>query len=353
MDGRFSYFESRIGAQKVKPAISNFATSWSNKARTGLRKSLSCGFKPKSEALYRVWNLVLATLVGLLAAPVIAAIALVLLITSGRPIFYTGLRYGRDRRTFNIVKFRTLQVGAEQMIGSTTVEDSSSLVTPVGRFLRQTRLDELPQVWNVIRGDMNFLGPRPVRPVIADECDATIPNYNRRFDVKPGIIGHVQIFMPHGTPKRIRARYNNILVRRDVNLLGEVALMAFTAYRMLYLAMRPVIRRIRHRVPALPTTEIEFSNARTARKDKRLVVQITPGGQLVAEWSGNKPFEARGTRIVFAKCNHLNSKVHVPVRLNRSYQRDARGNQLFEVCPETPTGRFLIERHILSKSFGS
>jgi len=199
------------------------------------RKIASFGFRPKNSVLHRAWNIAVSLAILVCVLPVFAILIPLVLILSGRPVFYAGERIGKDGRPFNIFKFRTLNTEAENKIGANVVANDSELITPIGRILRDTRLDELPQLVNVLRGDMNMIGPRPVRRVICEENRKTVKNYNIRFRVKPGLLGHTQIFCPHGTSKAIRARYNNILVNRDTSLLGEASLVIFSALTSLKL----------------------------------------------------------------------------------------------------------------------
>jgi lipopolysaccharide/colanic/teichoic acid biosynthesis glycosyltransferase len=130
---------------------------------------------------------------------VIVAIAGVQLVSSGRPVFYRGLRVGRDGRTFTMVKFRTLRPGAESRLALNPGPELSRLseleASRFGRMLRTSQLDELPQLWNVLRGDMSIVGPRPIRPVFFDELTHDIPQYWQRLVVRPGLGGLAQLRM--------------------------------------------------------------------------------------------------------------------------------------------------------------
>jgi hypothetical protein len=117
------------------------------------------------------------------------------------------------------------------------------LETLLGKALRDTRLDELPQLLNVLMGDMNMLGPRPVRPSITEQCRAKVPNYDVRFEVKPGIIGYTQALMPHSADKVIRARVNTMLCRRPVNLLQELLFIIVTALSVIEWTLRVAWRQ--------------------------------------------------------------------------------------------------------------
>src|SRR3546814_779337 len=121
--------------------------------------------------------------------------------------------------------------------------EGSNLETPLGRFLRYTRLDELPQLINVLMGDMNLMGPRPVRPEIADVVGGSITQYDLRFSVKPGLVGYTQCLMLHGTPKRMRNRLNARLCKQPASPLRELVFVAITGVAVLRCALRTLIER--------------------------------------------------------------------------------------------------------------
>jgi lipopolysaccharide/colanic/teichoic acid biosynthesis glycosyltransferase len=133
----------------------------------------------------------------LVASPLIALIALTLLLTSGRPLLYRGERVGRDGRLFHMLKFRTLRRGAEERLGPYLGEElvrrTREETTAVGRRLRAAQLDELPQLWNVLRGDMSLVGPRPIRPRFFEELASELPAYWQRLVVRPGLTGFAQV----------------------------------------------------------------------------------------------------------------------------------------------------------------
>jgi lipopolysaccharide/colanic/teichoic acid biosynthesis glycosyltransferase len=133
----------------------------------------------------------------MVAAPVLLACALVVLVTSGRPLFYRGSRVGRNGHLFVMYKLRTLRADAETrlepFLGPELTQLTSSELTGVGRLLRAGKLDELPQLWNVVRGDMSLVGPRPIRPAFFEELCATIPAYWQRLVVRPGMTGLAQL----------------------------------------------------------------------------------------------------------------------------------------------------------------
>jgi len=166
--------------------------------------------RERSEVLARALNVTVAAVALILLAPLFLLVALAVKLTSAGPVFYSQVRVGVDRRygqkstydrrgydhggkPFLMIKFRTMQVNAEVNGRAVWAVKNDPRVTKVGNLLRRTRLDELPQLWNVIRGDMNVVGPRPERPTIFADLRRTIPEYSMRQRVKPGITGWAQI----------------------------------------------------------------------------------------------------------------------------------------------------------------
>jgi exopolysaccharide biosynthesis polyprenyl glycosylphosphotransferase len=120
-------------------------------------------------------------------------IALVIKRTSKGPTFYTQERMGLDGKAFHVYKFRSMYLGAEDETGPIWARDNDPRCTPVGRWLRRFDLDELPQLWNVLRGDMSIVGPRPERPYFVEQFKHRIPQYMLRHKVKAGITGWAQV----------------------------------------------------------------------------------------------------------------------------------------------------------------
>ncbi len=145
----------------------------------------------------RILDAVLAAFFLILLSPVALVIALLVLATSGRPVLYRGQRVGRRGRFFEMLKFRTLRPGAElrigQYLGEELVARTESELTPLGRWLKASQLDEIPQLWNVLRGDMSFVGPRPIRPRFFAELAHDLPAYWQRLVVRPGLTGFAQV----------------------------------------------------------------------------------------------------------------------------------------------------------------
>jgi len=145
----------------------------------------------------RALDLFFTAVFGVLLVPVAAAIALLLLVTSGRPVLYRGERVGRGGRFFTMLKFRTLNRDAESRLGPYLGEElvrrTESEYTRVGRWLKASQLDEIPQLWNVLRGEMSFVGPRPIRARFFAELANDLPAYWQRLVVQPGLTGLAQV----------------------------------------------------------------------------------------------------------------------------------------------------------------
>jgi Undecaprenyl-phosphate glucose phosphotransferase len=172
----------------------------------GLRESPHFGL---NIVVKRMMDVVLSALALVLLSPLMAVIAVLVKLTSPGPIFYRQERCGLNGRTFYMLKFRSLRVDAEQKTGAVWAVRNDPRRTRVGAFLRKTSLDELPQLWNVLKGDMSLVGPRPERPVFIQQFSKTIPNYMARHCVKAGITGWAQVHGWRGnTSLRKRLQYD-------------------------------------------------------------------------------------------------------------------------------------------------
>ena len=167
--------------------------------------------------IYKRLASILVSMVGLvLTLPLLPFIVLAIKLTSPGRLLYHQKRVGKDGAIFHCHKFRTMRADAEADTGPTWADDDDPRITPVGRFLRVTRLDEIPQLWNVLRGEMSLIGPRPERPEFVEWLKQEIPHYNLRHTVRPGITGWAQIRYKYGSSvedAREKLRYDLFYIK--------------------------------------------------------------------------------------------------------------------------------------------
>ncbi len=210
--------------------------------------------RSRSEVANRIVNVMIAAVAIIVLAPIFVIVALLVRLTSPGPILYTQTRVGIDRRSrralalydrrardaggsvFTIYKFRSMYVDAERASGVVWAKPDDPRATPVGRFLRKTRLDELPQLFNVLKGDMNIVGPRPERPTIVAQLRKDISEYGLRHRAKPGITGLAQISHAYDQSLddvRQKIRYDLEYLRRQ-SVAEDVRIMLKTVPVMLF-----------------------------------------------------------------------------------------------------------------------
>ena len=181
-----AFYEREMGklfVRELKPSQLIFAEGF--RVRPGMRR------------LKRLLDLIVATAGLLLASPLMLLTALAIAIDSPGPILYRQVRAGELGHAFTLYKFRSMRADAESR-GARFAEKNDPRITRVGRFIRKTRIDELPQLCNVLRGEMSMVGPRPERPVFIEQLEQELPYFKQRLYVKPGITGHAQVRSPYG-----------------------------------------------------------------------------------------------------------------------------------------------------------
>jgi sugar transferase (PEP-CTERM system associated) len=206
----------RLSVESLRPSSLIFAK--------GFRRSAV------SKKLKRWLDVVCSAFGLVLSFPICVAVALAIKLDSHGPMFYTQERVGQDDRVFRLVKFRSMRNDAEEN-GPKWAGTNDDRVTRVGRFIRKCRLDEIPQMFNVLKGEMSFIGPRPERPFFVETLSREIPYYSQRHAVKPGISGWAQIRYPYGASQedaREKLKYDLYYIKH-LSLLFDISIIFETA----------------------------------------------------------------------------------------------------------------------------
>jgi lipopolysaccharide/colanic/teichoic acid biosynthesis glycosyltransferase len=201
------------------------------------------GYITSSVLLNRGVNLVLSVFFMILLMPVIVVVIPVVIFVNGWPLIYAGVRLGKNKKQFIMYKFRTLPKDFEQQYDGQLVSYQHGYRLPwFSRFMRDTRLDEIPQLVNIFKGDMDFVGPRPVRPSVYKAVCQSINGYDKRFSVNPGLIGYSQLFTPHSTPKRIRSFIDNRATRYNKNILCDILIIFLAGFGVILKIVQLIYR---------------------------------------------------------------------------------------------------------------
>jgi len=175
----------------------------------------------------RLFDIVLSLFGIVITSPLMIIIAILIRATSKGPAIYRQTRITVGNREFKMLKFRTMYENAEEKTGPVLSSDDDPRVTKVGRVLRNLRLDELPQLFNVLKGDMSFVGPRPERPFFVEQYSRDIPEYTHRYLVKAGMTGYAQIYGKYDTSAVDKLKYD-LLYIRDYSLMLDIKLILQT-----------------------------------------------------------------------------------------------------------------------------
>ena len=180
--------------------------------------------KIEQRVVKRLIDIVCAVMLLVIAFPFMLLTAIVIKMYDGGPVLYKQIRCTRDSREFSILKFRSMRVDAEKDGVARLAAKNDSRITPVGKFIRAVRIDELPQLFNILKGDMSFIGPRPERPEIIEEYMETMPEFAFRMKVKAGLAGYAQVYGKYNTTPYDKLKLDltyieNYSVWLDLNLM--------------------------------------------------------------------------------------------------------------------------------------
>ena len=176
----------------------------------------------------RILDVILSLMGIILFLPFAPIIAVMIKLDSPGPVLFKQLRVGVGEKTFHLYKFRTMRQDAEKNSGAVWATEDDPRITRVGRFLRKSRLDEVPQLFNVLRGDMSFVGPRPERPEFVNKLNERVPYYATRHTVKPGVTGWAQVKYPYGASEEDaldKLRYDLFYIKNYSLLLDLVIIL--------------------------------------------------------------------------------------------------------------------------------
>jgi exopolysaccharide biosynthesis polyprenyl glycosylphosphotransferase len=235
LDPLLDHLEDELVDLRLMPDVLHVATLRSTVEEfdglpvINLRESPLVGWKAFQK---RAFDVTASALVLLLAAPVLALIAALIRVTSGAPVLYRQERVGLDGRVFRMLKFRTMVPNAEAETGPVWARNGDPRETWVGGFLRRTSLDELPQLWNVLRGDMSLVGPRPERPVFIEQFRREVPGYMLRHKVKAGLTGWAQVHRWRGDTSLHERIEHDLYYIRNWSLGLDLRILLMTLWRV-------------------------------------------------------------------------------------------------------------------------
>jgi len=184
----------------------------------------------------RTVDLILSSAMLIALSPFLLLVAAAIRFDSAGPIFYSQMRGGERHRIFRMHKFRSMVPDAEQLCGPKWADENDPRITRVGRVIRRFRIDELPQLWNVLKGEMSFVGPRPEREVFVEELEKIVPYYRERFSVKPGITGWAQVNYGYGASVRDAVEKLNydLFYIKNMSILMDVLVILRTIKILLF-----------------------------------------------------------------------------------------------------------------------
>jgi exopolysaccharide biosynthesis polyprenyl glycosylphosphotransferase len=165
----------------------------------------------------RVFDVIISVIAIIILSPLFLITAILIKLTSRGPVIFTQIRVGKDGEPFKIYKFRTMRTDAEKASGPIWASENDPRLIPIGRFLRKAHIDEIPQFFNVLKGEMSFIGPRPERPIFVEKFKKEISDYELRLQVKPGITGLAQVWHRYDetiADVRKKIKYDVLYIKR-------------------------------------------------------------------------------------------------------------------------------------------
>ena len=210
--------------------------------------------RPEYRVLKRFFDVLFSAIGLIISSPILLVTGLVIMLYDGGPVFYRQVRLTKDGKHFKIVKFRSMRIDAEKDgVARLSTGRNDDRITPVGRVVRKCRLDELPQLWNILVGDMSFVGPRPERPEIAEEYYKRIPDFRLRLQVKAGLTGYAQVYGKYSSDPYEKLEFDLMYIN-NMGILKDLQLM-FATVGILFLPEST------EGVAAGQTTAMDYENA--------------------------------------------------------------------------------------------
>lgn len=226
--------------------------------------------KPEYAIAKRLSDLICSGIGILILSPVMALTAIAIRLYDGGPVFYRQVRLTKDGRQFKIWKFRSMRVDAEKDgVARLSMGENDDRITPVGRFVRRHRLDELPQLFNIFLGDMSLVGPRPERPQIAEKYYAGIPDFKLRLQVKAGLTGYAQVYGKYNTDPYEKLEFD-LLYINNMSMLTDLRII-FATFAILFLPEST------EGVKEGQTTAMDYENHTQSTKNNTEIVEKEDG----------------------------------------------------------------------------